>query len=372
VSGLPELLILDVGHGNCAILRDTMAVRDFRRINHPSRPIGYPIQMGQFKTCESLSVIDCGYEASTLLRTLRDLRINAVNHVLISHADSDHIGGLARLIEAIRVHNIYLNPDSSKKGKMWKDTLHALELAERSGTQVHMGLTSRYSGKILSGEVTIEILSPSASLAASGSGGTYLEGHALDSNTLSVVIGLIHKSCRVALLPGDMSEFTLNTLLKRYKDIEAQILVFPHHGGSSGSADDQAFAEKLCALVKPRLVLFSLHRNLYENPKEEVVRGVLTALPDAHIMCTQLSVKCSPGPLSSSSIHLTDLPAKGKEDRACCGGTIRIHLNGDRTAYDPALGLHRQFVKSLSLDESTQENTDGPRGPLCLHDLAQL
>ena len=36
---LPELLILDVGHGNCAILRDTMAV----------------------------TIIDCGYDGKILI-----------------------------------------------------------------------------------------------------------------------------------------------------------------------------------------------------------------------------------------------------------------------------------------------------------------
>ncbi len=352
--GLPELLILDVGHGNCAILRDTQTV----------------------------SVIDCGYDGSILLRTLRRLDIEAVDHVLISHADSDHIGGLEPLIEALPIHNIYMNSDASKMGRMWKDTLRALELAEHFGTQVHIGLTSSYSRKIISGEVTIEILAPSASLAASGAGGTYLEGYSLDSNTMSVVIGLIHKSYRVVLLPGDMDEFSLNNILKRNKNIEAQILVFPHHGGNSGSADDQEFARKLCELVKPDLALFSLDRSRYENPKEEVVRGVVTALPTAHIMCTQLSCKCSLVPFPSNSGHLTNLPAKGDINNTCCGGTIRIKINGCRTAYEPSLSLHREFVKSLSVslteDASIQEQDEGIQisseelsGPLCLRYLAK-
>jgi beta-lactamase superfamily II metal-dependent hydrolase len=38
----------------------------------------------------------------------------------------------------------------------------------------------------------------------------------------------------LAIYQGDMNEFGLNNLLKKYKHIEAQILVFPHHGGNSG------------------------------------------------------------------------------------------------------------------------------------------
>jgi competence protein ComEC len=338
-----------VGHGNCAILRDNQAV----------------------------SVIDCGYDGSILLHTLKRLKIKAVDHVLISHADIDHVGGLAYLIEALPVHNIYMNPDASKMGKMWERNLRTLEAAEHLGTQVHIGLTSSSSQKIISGEVTIEILAPSASLAASGAGGTYLAGQSLNSNTMSVVIGLIHKSCRVVLLPGDMNEFGLNNLLKRYNNIEAQILIFPHHGGYSGSTNDQEFARKLCTLVKPKLVLFSLDRSRYDNPKEEIVRGAVTALPHTHIMCTQLSGKCSTVPFPPNFGHLVNLPAQGIANNTCCGGTVRIKIDGEQTTYDPSPSLHREFVKSLSerltkdasiqkQDEGIQQSSEMLSGPLCL------
>src|SRR5579859_5417031 len=196
---LPELLIVDVGHGNCAILRDTQAV----------------------------TVIDCGYDGITLVETLARLGINEIDHVLISHADIDHIGGLGPLVREFPIRNIYLNADASKRGRTWQGVLRTLELAERSGTEVHIGLTSRDSKKIISGEVDIEILAPSASIAASGPGGIDQDGHTLASNSMSVVIGLIHNSCRIALLPGDMDEIGLKHLQKNHKDLEAQILVFP-------------------------------------------------------------------------------------------------------------------------------------------------
>jgi len=168
---VPELIILNVGHGNCAILRDTKAI----------------------------TVIDCGSDGLSLIETLRQLEIVAVDHIIVFHADKDHSGGLKPLLEAFPVHHLYLNADASKKSQAWQNIALALDVAESSGTEVHIGLTSQFSKKIISGEVEIEILAPSTSLAAIGPGGTYPGGHALDSNTLSVVIGLIHKSCRVAL-----------------------------------------------------------------------------------------------------------------------------------------------------------------------------
>jgi beta-lactamase superfamily II metal-dependent hydrolase len=98
---LPELVVLDVGHGNCAILRDTKAV----------------------------TVIDCP-PALTLLETLERLGISTIDQVLISHADVDHVGGLVNLLEDVIVRNIYINPDADKKSKIWKDTRIALGLAE--------------------------------------------------------------------------------------------------------------------------------------------------------------------------------------------------------------------------------------------------
>ncbi len=346
---LPELIILDVGHGNCAILRDTKAV----------------------------TVIDCGHDGLRLVKILMRLNVNAVDHVIISHADRDHSGGLIELLERFPVRHLYLNADASKKSKAWQDIALALDIAEISGTEIHIGLTSQLSKKIISGEVEIEILAPSASLTAIGPGGAYPGGRSLDSNTMSVVIGLIHKSRRVALLPGDMDEFSLHSLLRKHQNIEAKVLVFPHHGGSSGGVDDQAFAQKLCSLVKPELVIFSLHHSLFDNPREAIIQGVVTARPTAHIMCTQLSRKCALAPFALDVSHLTDLPTQGNRS-TCCGGTIRIRIDGEQTTYEPSFDLHRQFVEGLSknlieyVPLEGQYETQRLSGPLCLRYLACL
>ncbi len=107
------------------------------------------------------------------------------------------------------------------------------------------------------------------------------------------------------------------------------------------------------------ILIFSLQRELYDNPKEYIVRGVVTALPDIHIVFTQLSQKCSSVLLSSDFSHLTNLPAKGRSSNICCGGTIRIKIDGDRTTYTPLLVHHQQFVKGLA-------------SPLCLQHLNKL
>lgn len=197
---LPELFILDVGHGNCAILRDTRAV----------------------------TVIDCP-PTSILLETLGRLGIDVIDHVLISHADLDHAGGLLQILDEVTIRNVYINPDADNKSKTWMDIRTALEQAEEAGTEVHTSLTSKLSKKIDSGQIEIEILAPSTGVALGGSGGEDLEGRRLSSHSVCAVIGLVHNSYRVALLPGDLDEIGLDNLLKRQKNMRAHVLIFPHH-----------------------------------------------------------------------------------------------------------------------------------------------
>lgn len=314
---LPELIILDVGHGNCAILRDTDAV----------------------------TVIDCPPTA-ILFETIDYLGIDVIDHILISHADFDHASGLPALLSRVAVRNVYVNPDADKRSKAWKEIREALGLADKKGTNVHVSLTSQLSRKIRSGQVEIEILAPSLQMALSGSGGEDPKGRSLTSKSMSAVIGLIHASRRIALLTGDIDEVGLDNLLKEHTDIEAQILVFPHHGGNPGKADGRDFAQNLCNLVKPELVIFSLDRDRFENPREEIMQGVVSAVPDARVMCTQLSRRCALDVPRTGLPHLTNLPARGLASNSCCGGSISVKMDGKETTYAPLLALHRAFISN--------------------------
>ncbi len=330
----PELLILDIGHGNCAILRDT----------------------------DTVTVIDCPPSA-TVVDVLERQGINTIDNLLISHSDVDHAGGLPNLLKKVFVRNVYVNPDADKKGakgNLWKGIRIALGLAEKRGTVVHPSLTTSLSKKITSGQVAIEILSPSPIIALGGVGGDDLEGRTQSSNSMSVVIGLVHDSYRVALLPGDIDENGLDNLLKDQQNIAAQILVFPHHGGSPGkNVDSRNFATKLCRHVQPKLVVFSHGRNRFQNPRKDIMQGVLLAAPNAHVMCTQLSKQCSISSPFSDFSHLTNLPAAGFLSDSCCGGTIVIEINGNQTRYMPSLSEHRAFVT----------DTMKVPTPLCLYQL---
>ncbi len=317
---LPRLIVLDVAHGNCSILQDT----------------------------EGTIVIDCAH-GDTLIETLRHLKISQVDRIMISHADQDHFKGFIDLLadESITVKYVHLNPDPKKETLVFRALRRAIgEAKERNGT-THELLHTGMMGKLDIGEVRIEILSPSIDIMGY-SGGQDLQGRNLTSNSVSAVIRLVYKSRGVALLAGDIDQVGLDNLLNNRYEVESDILVFPHHGGNTGtgkSTENHEFTIKLCQQVKPNLVIFSTGRRDKEPhyPRQEIVQSLLAILPDVHIMCTQLAKTCSAEILTIPA-HLNKLPSRGQDDNHCCGGTVVINLSETETTYAPNSD-HRQFVK---------------------------
>lgn len=313
----PKLVVLDVGHGNCAVLADG----------------------------DEAAVIDCA-PGSTLMETLEQLQIREIHYVLISHVDRDHSAGLTGLLLNVTVHNVYLNPDPRRDSKTWLGLRRALKIAsDNFGTKVHHSLSATSPGNLHCGRVTIEVLSPSFEMAMSGVGGEDMQGRELTANSMSVVVSLTHEDCRVALFPGDIDEVGLANLLEA-KEIKAKILVFPHHGGRPKAIAGDEFAVRICEAVKPELVLFSIGRERFSNPREEVVRGVRSVSPDSHILCTQLSRQCADSIPDTNLVHLATLPASGGPGKKCCGGTVSVELEGISTTYAPSTA-HEKFVNDF-------------------------
>jgi len=322
MMSLPELIILDVGHGNCAILRDTNGV----------------------------IIIDCP-QGVTLIETLENLSIKEISHILISHADADHIAGIINLLsnETIKINKVHLNPDLCRGTETWNDLLIALKDARlRLGTVVSTELTTTKTGQLNVGQVLVEILAPTPELALVGGVGRTVDERRLNRNSTSAVVGLVHDSHRVAILGADIDQVGLDQLLKERSDLKADILVFPHHGGKPGGADGKAFAQQLCDLVKPNLVVFSIARGRFGNPREEIVEGVVTSVPKAHILCTQLSRNCADSVPDSEPAHLNAMPARGRTSNSCCGGTVSIKIAGNKTTYAVGIAAHQQFIDRVS------------------------
>ena len=73
----------------------------------------------------------------------------------------------------------------------------------------------------------------------------------------------------IALLPGDIDQIGLEHLFEDNSDIQAWLLVFPHHGGRPGAGDVREFTNVLCNKVQPKIVVFSIRENRKDFPNKE-------------------------------------------------------------------------------------------------------
>ena len=317
--GLPNLVILDVGHGNCAVLSDG----------------------------DEAFVVDAACR-ETLLMYLETRGITQIAAVLISHADADHIAGVMGLLlcPSIKVERIYVNPDSIKKTEIWTDFRYTIaEVRRAKGTVVHTELTTTNSPEFSRKDYRIEVLSPTPEVAMAGVGSVDLEERSLSPNAMSAVIRILSTSGPEALLPGDIDAVGLSNLLRECPQPCARILVFPHHGGVPRGADEYGFARDLCQAVKPSVVVFSIGRGKHDTPRPQIVRGVRAGAPDAYIACTQLSMHCAASLPHGADEHLGDRPSRGRVSNSCCAGSIEFSLGAEPLSHEPSAEAHSRFIE---------------------------
>ncbi len=124
------------------------------------------------------------------------------------------------------------------------------------------------------GIVHIEILAPSKYLAGLGPGSIERDGKHITSNSVSAVIRLLVSKQPIILFAGDLDETGLNDIERWGTELQAPFLVYPHHGGRAGTAIASSFARRLCALVTPETVVFSIGRGSYGMPIPDVVTAI--------------------------------------------------------------------------------------------------
>jgi competence protein ComEC len=311
---LPNLVVLDVGHGNCAVLSDTKGV----------------------------TIIDAG-QKDTLLEFLEHSKITEISAILISHVDDDHIAGVPSLLlaEDITVREVYINPNSGKRGRHWTILRSALKYAKKE-TRIKTQLTTENS-TLNFGSVDIEVLAPEPEDAVSGPEGVDLEGKKLTSNAMSAVIRLVKDGKPLVILPGDIENRSIETWLSGNAEAKAAVLVFPHHGGTLHPANTSKIVKCLCENIQPEYVIFSIGRGKNNTPREEVVEVIRSELPKVRILCTQLSDLCATKVPGDIPDHLNDIPAAGLNTNSCCAGSIIIDLSKSELDVKPNEKDHRAF-----------------------------
>ncbi len=195
-------------------------------------------------------LIDAGENGNEqqVLDYLDECAVDEFEYIVATHPHSDHIGGLAEVIEDSKVLNIImprLTKDNTPTTVTYEKLLTA---AKGSGARV----ISAVPGNIYSlGDAEFQILSP------------FEQDDNL--NNMSVAVRLTYQG-RSFLFTGDAEKAVEKQLLKSDYDLSADVFKLGHHGSSTSNTAD--FFE---AVNPDYVVICCGEDNKYGHPHREVM-----------------------------------------------------------------------------------------------------
>ena len=198
------------------------------------------------ETEEEAVLIDTGYDdtADVILDYLEENGIGALDCLVITHFDKDHVGGADRILEAVEVERV-LEPDyesDSGQTREYKEALEALGLEPEKVTDT---LALDFPGT----ECTVY---PPRQ-----------EDYEEEDNDFSLVISLRFGN-EGFLFAGDCEKERLSELLAE-KDLELrhQVLKVPHHGREEKNSD------KFLLAVSPEAAVITCSEE--KEPDKEIL-----------------------------------------------------------------------------------------------------
>jgi competence protein ComEC len=179
-------------------------------------------------------------------------RGGALESFVLSHPHSDHVGGAASVLSALRPHYYW---DAAFAGGA-EAYIASLSAAKNNGIEwhrVHPGDSVIVDG------VTLSFLAPDSAWTVG-----------LKDPNLASTIALVRYGLVRFLLVGDAERAEEDWLLARDADgLRADVLKVGHHGSSTSSSDEFLTA------VHPSLALISVGAgNMYGHPSADVVRAL--------------------------------------------------------------------------------------------------
>jgi competence protein ComEC len=222
-EGAMQVVVADVGQGSAVLVR--------------TRSHALLHDTGAQYTRDS----DAG--TRVLLPLLRALGVTRLDLLMLSHRDSDHVGGAPALLAALDVRAL---SSSLEPG-------HALLAGPRAQQRCEAGQAWVWDG------VSFRVLHPRAE--------DYGRANP-KPNTLSCVLSVTDAQGRRLLLTGDLeAEQEARLVRDDASALRSEVLLVPHHGSKTSSSP--AFVEA----VAPRVALVQAgYRNRFGHPAPEVLQ----------------------------------------------------------------------------------------------------
>jgi beta-lactamase superfamily II metal-dependent hydrolase len=224
-----EVTFLNVGHGDCIY------------IDLPDRPdILYDDLL--------IDGGDSKRGAKALQDFLEKRKEDKVDLIFLTHAHSDHIGGLVKVLKKVNFDHLYYSGTdySSRNFKKLMELAGDKKQVLRRGDEVDLESDDKE-------EVSLKVLNPP-------------EGELSKAENDNSLVLLLTYGKERFLLTGDIEKKPEQELVEKYKDgLEAEVLKVPHHGSNTSSSE--AFIEA----VKPHYSVVSTDGKKYGLPKKEVL-----------------------------------------------------------------------------------------------------
>lgn len=223
-SSVPEMTIsfIDVGQGDATLIRDGN---------------GFDV------------LVDGGRKSAggDLLEYMKGADVDDLEVVIATHADSDHVGGLISVLEAIEipVESVYYNgyPGGTQTWTEFTDAVTSTGLTLNK---------AQYPDTYSWGGIDVRVLNPLPNLIEP------------DQNNASVVLLIDYAQISV-ILPADIDSSVENQLPSRTPSLRADILKVAHHGSKYSTS--QSFLQE----VLPSEAVISVGANPHDHPSIETI-----------------------------------------------------------------------------------------------------
>ena len=250
-----QIYFIDVGQGDCTLIK-TLGGKNILIDGGGS-------EFGSF---------DVGKQI--LLPYLLDRGITKIDYLMISHFDSDHIGGLFYILENLKVENIII----SKQGKISENFEKFIKIIKNKKTNLKI---VKKGDLIKIDDLSyFEILFPENNL---------INENILNNN--SIVAKFISNNITM-LFTGDIEKIAEERIGEIYKEnfkLESTILKVAHHGSKTSSLYE------FLDLVNPKIAIIGVGKdNNFGHPSKEVLQRLIKYTNKIYRtdLCGEIIIEC--------------------------------------------------------------------------------